>query len=278
MAEKEPGAVFYSPPEVIPGLLQWDYSSAIKTPRAPPFIAPSVAAAHRTPQDGRPSGIPPDLPLCLCSSHCHPARQCKKKAHFFGRFCGVRNASLRRTFCCVVHQKRDFKAHPAASTALLVGSFQLAADSRLSTHSSSTLDLGSLSTLETRDPATACVDSEASSSTVALGKAFSMVATTQPHASSFVIHPLHRLWFYDPERAIRTSLRARPELRARATPRGRVNPRVRLTNWLLAATPGQRMDCGSCDGRFAYTQKCFIEASPQEVIANSKLLHHPSNY
>ena len=124
----------------------------------------------------------------------------------------------------------------------------------------------------------ACVDSEASSSTVALRKAFSMVATTQPHASSFVIHPLHRLWFYDPERAIRTSLRARPELRARATPRGRVNPRVRLTDWLLAATPGQRMDCGSCDGRFAYTQKCFIEASPQEVIANSKLLHHPSNY
>ena len=161
----------------------------------------------------------------------------KKKAHFFGRFCGVRNASLRRTFCCVVHQKRDFKAHPAASTTLLVGSFQLAADSRLSTHSPSTLDLGSLfSTLETRDPATACVDSEASNSTVALGKAFSMVATTQPHASSFVIHPLHRIWFYDPERAIRTSLRARPELRARATPRGRVNPRVRLTDWLLAAT------------------------------------------
>ena len=178
----------------------------------------------------------------------------------------------------MVQRKRDFKAHPAVSTALLVGSFQLAADSRLSTHSSSTLDLGSLSTLETRDPATACVDSEASSSAVALRKAFSMVATTQPHASSFVIHPLHRLWFYDPERAIGTSLRARPELRARATPRGRVNPRVRLTNWLLAATPGQRMDCGSCDGRFAYTQKCFIEASPQEVIVNSKLLHHPSNY
>ena len=133
MAEEGKTAVFYSPPEVIPGLLQWDYSSAIKAPRAPPFIAPSIAAAHRTPQDGRPSGIPPDLPLCLCSSHCHPARQCKKKAHFFGRFCGVRNASLRRTFCCVVHQKRDFKAHPAASTALLVGSFQLAVDSRLST-------------------------------------------------------------------------------------------------------------------------------------------------
>ena len=146
----------------------------------------------------------------------------------------------------MVHQKRDFKAHPAASTTLLVGSFQLAADSQLSTHSPSTLDLDSLSALETRDPATACVDSEASSSTVALGKAFSMVATTQPHASSSVIHPLHRLWFYDPERAIRTSLRARPELRARATPRGRANPRVRLADWLLAVTPGQqRMDCGS---------------------------------
>ena len=121
-AEEGKSLVFYSPPEVVPGLLQWDYSSAITTPRAPPFITPSVAAAHRTPQDGRPSGIPPDLPLCLCSSHCHPARQCKKKAHFLGRFCGVRNASLRRTFCCVVHQKRDFKAHPAASTTVLVSS------------------------------------------------------------------------------------------------------------------------------------------------------------
>ena len=92
----------------------------------------------------------------------------------------------------MVHQKRDFKAHPAASTTLLIGSFQLAADSRLSTHSPSTLDLDSLSTLETRDPATACVDSEASSSTVALGKALSVVATKRfivcdPHASSFLI-------------------------------------------------------------------------------------------
>ena len=143
-------------------------------------------------QDARPSGIPPNLPLCLCSSHRNPARQCLKKTHFFGRFCGVRNASLRRTFCCVVHQKRDFKAHPAASTTLLVGSFQLAADSRLSTHSPPTLDLGSLSALGTRDPATACVDSEASSSTVALGKALSVVATKRfivcdPHASSFLI-------------------------------------------------------------------------------------------
>ena len=125
-------------------------------------------------------------------AHCHPERQLKKKTHVFWRFCGARNASLRHTFCCVVHQKRDFKAHPAASTTLLVGSPQLAADSRLSTRSYSTLDLGSLSTLETHNPATACVDSEASSSTVALGKAFSMVATTRfivcdPHASSFLI-------------------------------------------------------------------------------------------
>ena len=158
-----------------------------------PSIAPSVAAAYRAPYAGRPSGTPPGLSLYLCSSHCHPAaRQCKKKAHFLGRFCGVRNASLRRTFCCGVHHKRCFKAHLVASTTLLVGSFQLAADSRLSTHSSSTLDLGSLWTLETRDPATASVDSEASSSTVALGKAFSMAATARlivcgPHASSRLV-------------------------------------------------------------------------------------------
>ena len=92
----------------------------MKTPRAPPLIAPSVAAAHRTPQDGRPSGTSSsDFPVSAfvrLTAHCHPARQCFKKTHFFGRFCGVRNASLRRTFCCVVHQKRDFKAHPAASS------------------------------------------------------------------------------------------------------------------------------------------------------------------
>ena len=56
VAEKEPGAVFYSPPEVIRGLLQWDYSDATITPRTPAYNPPSVAAAHRTPQDGRPSG------------------------------------------------------------------------------------------------------------------------------------------------------------------------------------------------------------------------------
>ena len=89
--------MFYSPPRSnFPGLLQWDYSSAIKTPRAPPPIASSVAAAHRTPQDGRPSGT---RRVCLSvfvplTAHCHPARQCLKKAHFSGRFCGVRNASL----------------------------------------------------------------------------------------------------------------------------------------------------------------------------------------
>ena len=116
----------------------------------------------------------------------------QKKRAFGGRFCGVRNASLRRTFCCVVHPKRDFKAHLSARTTLLVGSFQLAADSRLSTQSSRTLDLDSRSALETRDPATACVDIEASSSILASGKACSMAATTHfivcdPHASSFLI-------------------------------------------------------------------------------------------
>jgi len=46
---KQPGAVFYSPPEVIRGLLQWDYSDATNTPRTPAYNPPSVAAAHRTP-------------------------------------------------------------------------------------------------------------------------------------------------------------------------------------------------------------------------------------
>ena len=77
------------------------------------------------------------LPLCLCSSHCHPARQCLKKAHFFWRFCGVKNASERRTFLLRGAPKTRLQgAHPTASTALLVGSFQLAADSRLSTFDS----------------------------------------------------------------------------------------------------------------------------------------------
>ena len=39
--------------------------------------------------------------ICLCSSHCS-LPSCKAvfflKTHFLGRFCGVRNASLRRTF------------------------------------------------------------------------------------------------------------------------------------------------------------------------------------
>ena len=99
MAEKEPGAVFYSPPEVIRGLLQWDYSDATITPRTPAYNPPSVAAAHRTPNTaGRQATWGRRIGLCLCSSHCHPARQCLKKAHFFW------GALLR----C---QKRERKAH-----------------------------------------------------------------------------------------------------------------------------------------------------------------------
>ena len=96
---KQPDAVFYSPPEVIRGLLQWDYSDATNTPRTPAYNPPSVAAAHRTLQDGKPPGAVgvAYLPPCLCSSHCHPARQCLKKAHFF-------LALLRG-------QKRERKAH-----------------------------------------------------------------------------------------------------------------------------------------------------------------------
>ena len=96
-------------------------------------------------------------PLCLCSSHCS-LPSCKavyKKSAFFGRFCGVRNASLRRTFCCVVHQKRDFKAHPAASTTLLVGSFQLSPptlDSRLTALQLSTSTRSRLTKLAIRLP------------------------------------------------------------------------------------------------------------------------------
>ena len=72
----------------------------MKTPQALPPIAPPIAAAQRTPQDGRPSGTPSDFPLSAfvpLTAHCHPARQCFKKTHFFGAF-------LR----C---QKRGFKAH-----------------------------------------------------------------------------------------------------------------------------------------------------------------------
>ena len=71
---KQPGEVFYSPPEVIRGLLQWDYSDATNTARTPAYNPPSVAAAHRTPQDGRPSGavglayLP--LPLFLSLPSC----------------------------------------------------------------------------------------------------------------------------------------------------------------------------------------------------------------
>ena len=149
VAEKEPGAVFYSPPEVIRGLLQWDYSDATITPRTPAYNPPSVAAAHRTPQDGRPSGAVGLASVFVPLTAILQGSVLKKRTFLGGRFCGVKNASERRTFCCAVHQKRDFKAHPTASTALLVGSFQLAADSRLSTfdsqlfHSRPRLPLGS---------------------------------------------------------------------------------------------------------------------------------------
>ena len=136
VAEKEPGAVFYSPPEVIRGLLQWDYSDATITPRTPAYNPPSVAAAHRTPQDGRPSGAVGLASVFVPLTAILQGSVLKKRTFLGGRFCGVKNASERRTFCCAVHQKRDFKAHPTASTALLVGSFQLAADSRLSTFDS----------------------------------------------------------------------------------------------------------------------------------------------
>ena len=136
VAEKEPGAVFYSPPEVIRGLLQWDYSDATITPRTPAYNPPSVAAAHRTPQDGRPSGAVGLASVFVPLTAILQGSVLKKRTFGGGRFCGVKNASERRTFCCAVHQKRDFKAHPTASTALLVGSFQLAADSRLSTFDS----------------------------------------------------------------------------------------------------------------------------------------------
>ena len=178
-----------------------DYSSgvtrALQTRPEPPHTIPRrlqrLTEHCRTASHPGPSKLPICLPVFVPLTAILQGSVLKKRT-FFWRFCGVRNASKRRTFCCAVHQKRDFKAHPTASTALLVGSFQLAADSRLSTHSSSTLDLDSLSTLETCDPATARVDSEASSSTVALRKAFSMVATIpcrfivcDPHASSFLI-------------------------------------------------------------------------------------------
>ena len=58
--------------------------------------------------------------ICLCSSHCS-LPPCKAvffyiKAHFFGRFCGVRNASFRRTFCCVVHQNPKTRHQGAPSS------------------------------------------------------------------------------------------------------------------------------------------------------------------
>ena len=146
---KNPAQHFTTPPEVIRGLLQWDYSDATITPRTPAYNPPSVAAAHRTPQDGRPSGAVGLASVFVPLTAILQGSVLKKRTILGGRFCGVKNASERRTFCCAVHQKRDFKAHPTASTALLVGSFQLAADSRLSTfdsqlfHSRPRLALGS---------------------------------------------------------------------------------------------------------------------------------------
>ena len=179
----------------------------------------------------------------------------------------------------MVHQKRDFKAHPAASsrlrnkrpdlsgTTLLVGSFQLAADSRLSTHSPSTLDLGSLSTHETRDPATACVDSEASSSTVALGKALSVVATKRfvvcdPHASSFLIL---RSGTRDPHQSPSSTRAPSPGQH----PRSRANLRVRLTDTDCLPQLLARGCTVAGDGRFAYTQKMFHRSfSPRSNCCN----------
>ena len=137
------------------------------------------------------------MPLCLCSSHCHPARQrLKKSALFFGAFAVSETRAKGALFAarCTKNATSRRTQQPARLSSSAPFNSPPTLDSRLSTHSSSTLDLDSLSTLETCDPATARVDSEASSSTVALRKAFSMVATIpcrfivcDPHASSFLI-------------------------------------------------------------------------------------------
>ena len=136
------------------------------------------------------------MPPCLCSSHCHPARQWLFKAHFFGAFAVSETRAKGALFSarCTKNATSRRTQQPARLSSSAPFNSPPTLDSRLSTHSSSTLDLDSLSTLETCDPATARVDSEASSSTVALRKAFSMVATIpcrfivcDPHASSFLI-------------------------------------------------------------------------------------------
>ena len=94
---------------------------AIMAPRALPPIAPSGAAAHRTQNTTGRQAIWDPAGFASLSMFLSPLPSCKavlKKSALFWWcvcFCGVINASLRRSFCCVAHQKRDFKAHPAAS-------------------------------------------------------------------------------------------------------------------------------------------------------------------
>ena len=119
-----------------------------------------------------------------------------KKRTFFGAFAVSETRAKGALFAarCTKNATSRRTQQPARLSSSAPFNSPPTLDSRLSTHSSSTLDLDSLSTLETCDPATARVDSEASSSTVALRKAFSMVATIpcrfivcDPHASSFLI-------------------------------------------------------------------------------------------
>ena len=196
VAEKEPGAVFYSPPEVIRGLLQWDYSDATITPRTPAYNPPSVAAAHRTPQDGRPSEAVGLASVFVPLTAILQGSVLKKRTFFLGAFAVSKTRAKGALFAarCTKNATSRRTQQPARLSSSAPFNSPPTLDSRLSTHSSSTLDLDSLSTLETCDPATARVDSEASSSTVALRKAFSMVATIpcrfivcDPHASSSLV-------------------------------------------------------------------------------------------
>ena len=119
-----------------------------------------------------------------------------KKRTFFGAFAVSETRAKGALFAarCTKNATSRRTQQPARLSSSAPFNSPPTLDSRLSTHSSSTLDLDSLSTLETCDPATARVDSEASSSTAASRKAFSMVATIpcrfivcDPHASSFLI-------------------------------------------------------------------------------------------
>ena len=136
-------------------------------------------------------------------------------------------------------------------------------DSRLSTHSSSTLDLDSLSTLETCDPATARVDSEASSSTVALRKAFSMVATIpcrfivcDPHASSSLIL---RFGTGDPHRSPSPTRAPSPGHPPAVVPTP--SPTDTLTDGHNSA---RGWAAARDDGRFAYTQNVSSKLLPKK--------------